>query len=553
MNTSRRLNPPRLLMVVLYLARLIITVSIILPAVPCEAAQARIALVIGNGTYRYDESLPRLSSPGNDAAAVREILAGFQFDVTSVQDADHGRMVTVIDTFIQQIQRDKDALALFYYSGHGEVIDGHQFLAPTDAHSGEVREMISFDEVVRRMQNRLGDIPHGANILILDACRSPPKGPPVQITYPAERNTLIAYATLPGGVARSGLDQSPFTACLVESMCAHAAESIGDILTYTRGCLSERVGEGQIGQNVDSTPTVLSLYSGRGPLPPVCNTLRRFTPQTIVVGCDTDGVGPSIVGWCSRSQFYGLVYFGSFFFSQDEALDLISIGQVGLVNMTHGEWSGIARVGLVNASGQFAGFLDLAAVSYTRRMFKGMQSGIMTSVAGGDFAGLQLGTVSYVGGNLDGLQVGVVNYAGIRARVGQLGVINHAGEGVIGFQAGGVNYAGHGPTHVQGLQLGLVNYADRLDGAQVGVINVSRRGGLPIMPVVNLGVHDPGSRRTFGVSLLAAALGSVVGGIVLDRSLINDGQDTATEYLPGVLYGVGGAFLLGGAVLALGG
>jgi hypothetical protein len=40
---------------------------------------------------------------------------------------------------------------------------------------------------------------------------------------------------------------------------------------------------------------------------------------------------------------------------------------------------------------------------------------------------------------------------------------------------------------LQGAQIGLVNRTGRLRGVQLGLVNLSKDGGLPFMPGMNLG------------------------------------------------------------------
>ena len=40
---------------------------------------------------------------------------------------------------------------------------------------------------------------------------------------------------------------------------------------------------------------------------------------------------------------------------------------------------------------------------------------------------------------------------------------------------------------LEGLQVGVVNYADEAEGLQIGVINVMRDGKWPALPIVNFG------------------------------------------------------------------
>lgn len=96
--------------------------------------------------------------------------------------------------------------------------------------------------------------------------------------------------------------------------------------------------------------------------------------------------------------------------------------------------------------------LDLGLVNHTTTgMFKGWQHGLV-GIADTDFMGWQDCGVNITNGRCEGLQWGVVNYA----------------------------------NEMSGFQLGLVNYARSMKGLQVGLVNIIRQGGqFPVFPIVN--------------------------------------------------------------------
>jgi len=88
-----------------------------------------------------------------------------------------------------------------------------------------------------------------------------------------------------------------------------------------------------------------------------------------------------------------------------------------------------------------------------------------------------LGFVNGSTGDSVGLSVGLVNYAD-SYRGCQWGFVNYTEGDFTGWQGGpffgllvsGVNYTGGSMT---GFQCGLVNYADKLNGLQVGFVNIA--------------------------------------------------------------------------------
>jgi hypothetical protein len=172
-------------------------------AFPAAAAK-RIALVIGNGSYK---DAP-LKNPVNDARAMAEALKSQGFEVLLKQNGTKIEMERVVADFGEKLG-DGDT-ALFYYAGHGMQVNGRNFLIPTDAQiTSEQRvrlEAIDVDVVLEQMASSRSQV----NLVILDACRNNPferkfrsvGGGLAQINAP--EGTLISYATAPGKVANDG-------------------------------------------------------------------------------------------------------------------------------------------------------------------------------------------------------------------------------------------------------------------------------------------------------------------------------------------------------------
>ena len=82
----------------------------------------KVALVIGNGGYRY---VPRLTNPPHDARLIATTLDGVGFTLVgggAQIDLDRTQFEQALATFQQEI-RGAD-VALFYYSGHGMQVGG---------------------------------------------------------------------------------------------------------------------------------------------------------------------------------------------------------------------------------------------------------------------------------------------------------------------------------------------------------------------------------------------------------------------------------------------
>lgn len=198
------------------------------------------------------------------------------------------------------------------------------------------------------------------------------------------------------------------------------------------------------------------------------------------------------------------------------------------------EFSGIFNVTEENADGfQFAGVTNVVLGNTAGFQIAGVVNATMKNVDGAQLSG----AVNYVGGNVDGTQLsGNVNVCGGKMRglqasgnfnlakdsvkgIQVTGGINIAMKDVKGVQASGIGNLAMGDVDgvqvsgavniakgtTKGTQIGLINYANGLNGIQFGLVNVvdSIEKGIPIglLSIVKNGYHRfefEGSRNKFG-------------------------------------------------------
>lgn len=197
-----------------FLASLAILICLTSPA---WAAEKRVALVIGNAKYR---DAP-LDNPLNDARDMTNMLRQAGFEVIELFDGTQKEMNRAIAKFGDRLS--SDAVALFYYAGHGMQVRGKNYLIPVDAritNETSIRlESVDVDGVLDQLASS------ELNVIILDAGRNHPferrfrnmGGGLAQMDAP--KGSLIAYATAPGkkaadGDGRNGL----FTQALLKQM-----------------------------------------------------------------------------------------------------------------------------------------------------------------------------------------------------------------------------------------------------------------------------------------------------------------------------------------------
>ncbi len=197
--------------------------TILILAVPCfshaTVSEHRIALVIGNGSYKFSP----LANPVNDANDIARALSRCGFEVTKKTDCTRKEMRSAIRNFGDKIK--KGGVGLFYYAGHGIQVKGENYLVPVgttvDREYEVIDECISASSVLRSMDyagNRL-------NIIILDACRDNPFKRSFRSSslglarMDAPTGSFLAYATSPGAVAIDGTGRNGlYTAKLLKHM-----------------------------------------------------------------------------------------------------------------------------------------------------------------------------------------------------------------------------------------------------------------------------------------------------------------------------------------------
>jgi Caspase domain len=198
-------------------------------------ADRRVALVIGNSSYRNASQLPNTI---NDSNAVAALFRSVGFEVvnsrTDLGVVDFKRAVR--DFLITAESAD---VAVVYYAGHGIEVNGTNYLIPVDAKLARdydvEDEAIALDRIIWALQSvkRL-------RLILLDACRDNPfvvrlqrsvgiraaaKGGLAKIDE-VSADTLVGYAAKAGSVSYDGDGpNSPFASALLK----HIAEPGLDI------------------------------------------------------------------------------------------------------------------------------------------------------------------------------------------------------------------------------------------------------------------------------------------------------------------------------------
>lgn len=215
------------------------------------ALAAKYALVMGNGAYAYNSSLPNAQ---HDADAVAAKLREIGFRVTEGTNLDRAATLAMVQDFVRALAPGD--LVLFYYAGHGAQIGQVNYLIPVDARiadaPGLAAASVSLDSVLTSLSQRAD-----TRIIILDACRNNPFVEAIAsraaggaarglARMDAGVGSFIAFSTQPGNVALDGEGHnSPFTGALVRFL-GGPGDDVHATMRKVRGEVSSETGGVQV-------------------------------------------------------------------------------------------------------------------------------------------------------------------------------------------------------------------------------------------------------------------------------------------------------------------
>jgi SH3-like domain-containing protein len=256
-------------------------------------AERRLALVIGNDSYRKLAGNAQLRNAVNDARAVKKALEGLGFEVLSGENLDRARMIETLSDFAARLQTGD--VAFFFYSGHGLSLNGANYMLPSDIEApsagGRGEEDLIADASVAesRVIDRLKRAGVRVAVLALDACRDNPLAASndrgVGVTRglappPETRDVLSIYSA---GVGQKALDNlgasdternSVFTRVFLRKLATPGFDLVTMAFETQREVAALAKGAGY-----DQTPGVYAQILGE---------------KTFLAGRDPNGAPPSI-------------------------------------------------------------------------------------------------------------------------------------------------------------------------------------------------------------------------------------------------------------------
>jgi N-acetylmuramoyl-L-alanine amidase len=237
----------------------------------------RVALVVGNNTYRELAPSMQLTSPVHDAEDVARSLSANGYTVVTGKPILNGTredMMSGMETFAQNA-KGADA-AVFYYSGHGIQVGEDNYLLPSDTPKITGLSMLKGRALHLRdsVMVALEEAGVKYKVVILDCCRDNPFSSQLEKALAQVGKNIktksvgeitgygpgfyLAFATSPGQTAADGNGDrnSPFTAAILKTM----PDSLGKDIDFFFREVKSLLPEDQVSWTNHSITTNFPLF-----------------------------------------------------------------------------------------------------------------------------------------------------------------------------------------------------------------------------------------------------------------------------------------------------
>lgn len=199
-------------------------VCLVSTLVATTAADAkRVALVVGNGTYKH---APAVMNSTSDSTDISTALRAIGFTVVEKTNLTENEMEIAVSEFADEAVGAE--MALFYYAGHGIELNKQNYLIPVDATLKTERQLlfetIPLDNILAALNGT-----SGIKLIFLDACRNNPFRTKLKVTnatrsigtglsrVDAPDGTVVSFSAEEGKEAGDGIGRnSPFASALLK-------------------------------------------------------------------------------------------------------------------------------------------------------------------------------------------------------------------------------------------------------------------------------------------------------------------------------------------------
>jgi hypothetical protein len=234
----------------MFVVRAAWAVFLILIAGLATAQERRVALIVGNDSYR---AISPLNNAVADARAMDKKLKELGFETILRTNAGRIEMNRAVTEFGRRIGTP-DTVGLVFYSGHGIQAFDRNWLIPIDA-SLESEDDLQAEAIdAQRILTAMDEARNPLNIVILDACRDnplPKKGRSaargLAVVSAAPRGSIVAYSASPNQKADDGVPggNGVYTAELLKAL-DEPGLSIEQVFKHANGGVQRAAGGRQI-------------------------------------------------------------------------------------------------------------------------------------------------------------------------------------------------------------------------------------------------------------------------------------------------------------------
>lgn len=149
--------------------RILLLFLLATPILATHAGAARLALVIGNDSYRF---IPPLKNARADAMAMAAELERAGFAVLLALDQDRNGLNAAVRNFEATVSGGDDAVV--FYAGHAVELGGINYLLPVDIRGDSDRQIQDDALPMQKMSEGLTAQRPRFTLLVIDACRDNP-------------------------------------------------------------------------------------------------------------------------------------------------------------------------------------------------------------------------------------------------------------------------------------------------------------------------------------------------------------------------------------------
>ena len=236
-----------------------------------QAAETRVALVIGNATYPSGA----LATPANDAGLIAQTLQAAGFDVTGVRDLDQDSLRKTFRDFIAKVSAaGPDTVSFVYLSGYGLQLEGENYFVPTDANIARDANVSSEALRLSDYTKPLAALGIKASLIVLDGARASPfakSGPPLAgglALVEPDTGTLIAFNAAPGTVAQNEAGPYSSYAQALAEMMREGGLPVTDLFNRVRLRVNEITRGAQVPWNASKLQAPFYFFERARDAPP---------------------------------------------------------------------------------------------------------------------------------------------------------------------------------------------------------------------------------------------------------------------------------------------